>query len=175
MLLSQFPLTFHQTQKGMPLHPIAYENSLRQFHDERIPLNMVLLLQLLNCLSGSSFELMQISFIVKIRSSLSHLHGFQLLLLLLQLIETTFFVCTNRIILLNLKESSDRLVIVTKKFLKLLNLHMLIKQKSHFLETLHLGLLAKCYQCSQHGKSPIPHLFKGPRCCLLHSIKKIVC
>ena len=39
----------------------------------------------------------------------------------------TFSVCTNRINLLNLKESSDRLVIVAKGFLKLLNLHMLLK------------------------------------------------
>ena len=38
--------------------------------------------------------------------------------------------CTNRIDLLNLKESSDRLVIVAKGFMKLPNLHMLLKQKS---------------------------------------------
>ena len=42
----------------------------------------------------------------------------------------SFFLCTNRINLLNLKESSDRLVIIAKGFLKLSNLHMLIKQKS---------------------------------------------
>ena len=40
------------------------------------------------------------------------------------------FVCTNRINLLNLKESSDKLVIIAKGFLKLPNLHMLIKQTS---------------------------------------------
>ena len=38
-----------------------------------------------------------------------------------------FFYCTNRRNLLNLKESSDKLVIVAKGFLKLLNLHILIK------------------------------------------------
>ena len=38
--------------------------------------------------------------------------------------------CTKRIILLILKQSSGRLVIVAKGFLKLPNLHMLIKQKS---------------------------------------------
>ena len=38
-----------------------------------------------------------------------------------------FFVCTKRINLLNLYQSSDRLVIITKGFLKLSNLHMLIK------------------------------------------------
>ena len=41
-----------------------------------------------------------------------------------------FFVCANRIILLNLKVSSDGLVILAKWFLKLPNLHMLIKQES---------------------------------------------
>ena len=41
-----------------------------------------------------------------------------------------FFVCTNGINPLNLKESTDRLVIVTKEILKLPNLHMLIKQES---------------------------------------------
>ena len=52
-------IDFPSNSKGDALlHPIAYENSLRQFHDERIPLNMVLLLQLLNFVSGSSFELM---------------------------------------------------------------------------------------------------------------------
>ena len=42
-------------------------------------------------------------------------------------IEIIFFICTNMIHLLNLKESSDRLVILEKGFLKLPNLHMLIK------------------------------------------------
>ena len=40
-----------------------------------------------------------------------------------------FFVF-KRVNFLNLKESSDRLVIVAKRFLKLLNLHMPIKQKN---------------------------------------------
>ena len=40
-----------------------------------------------------------------------------------------FFVC-NRINILNLKESSVRLVIVAKGFLKMPNLHILVKQKS---------------------------------------------
>ena len=43
---------------------------------------------------------------------------------------TIAFVCTNRINTLHLKWNSDKLVIVSKEFLKLLNLHMLIKQKS---------------------------------------------
>ena len=44
-------------------------------------------------------------------------------------IEITF-VCTNRISLLNQSESSDRLVIVAEGFLKLPNLHMLLKRES---------------------------------------------
>ena len=60
------------------------------FHG-RIPLNSVLLLLLMNFVSGFRLELMYISLIVCIRSSLTHLHGFQLLLLLLQFIEIIFF------------------------------------------------------------------------------------
>ena len=41
------------------------------------------------------------------------------------------FVFISRINLLNLKESSDMLVIAAKGFLKQLNLHMLIKQKNY--------------------------------------------
>ena len=59
-------------------------------------------------------------------------------------IEITFFICTNRINLLNLKESSDRLVIIGKGFLKLPNLHMLIKEKSLSLpRNLALGTFGK--------------------------------
>ena len=65
-------------------------------------------------------ELMYISLIISIRSSIVHLHGFQLLVLLPQLIEISFFVCSNII----------NLVIFPKGFFKLPNLHMLIKQKS---------------------------------------------
>ena len=38
-----------------------------------------------------------------------------------------FFVCINKVNLLNIKESSDRLVFVAKGFLKLPNMHMLIE------------------------------------------------
>ena len=87
----------------------------------------MLLLLLVNFLSGFRLELMYISLNTNIRSSLTHLHGFQLLLLLRQLIEISFFVCSNIINLLNLKY---RLVIIDKGFLKLPNLHMLRKQES---------------------------------------------
>ena len=46
------------------------------------------------------------------------------------LLHCTCFVFTNRINFLNLKESSDRQVIVAKGFLKLPNLHKVINQKS---------------------------------------------
>ena len=95
-----------------------------------ISLKSVLLLLLVNFVSGFRLEFMCISLIVSIRSSLTYSHGFQLLVLLPQFIEINFFVCTNRINLLNIKESSGMLAYVAKGFLKLPNLHMLIKQKS---------------------------------------------
>ena len=49
---------------------------------ERTYLNLVLLLPLLNFVSGSSLKLMCISLTINISSNLTHLHGFQLLLLL---------------------------------------------------------------------------------------------
>ena len=66
------------------------------FHG-RVSLNSVLLLLLMNSLSGFILELMYISLIISIRSSLTNLHGFQLLVLMPYFIEITFFVCTNRI------------------------------------------------------------------------------
>ena len=77
----------------------------------------MLLLLVLNFVNGFKLELMHMSLIVNIRSSLTHIHGFQVLVQLLQY----FFVCNSRINLLNLKQSSDRLVIITKRFLKLPN------------------------------------------------------
>ena len=87
----------------------------------RISLNPVLLLLLVNFLSGFKLELMYIS--------LTHLHGFQLPLLLPLFIKIICFVFIIRI-KRSLKYCSDRPVIVAKWFLKLPNLHMLIKQKS---------------------------------------------
>ena len=48
----------------------------------KISLSSVLLLLLVNFVSGFSLELMYASLIVSIRSSLTHLHGFKLLMLL---------------------------------------------------------------------------------------------
>ena len=71
------------------------------FHG-RISLNSVLLLLPVNFVSEFGLELMYTFLIESFRSSLTHLHGFQLLLLLPEHIEITF-VYTERINLLNLK------------------------------------------------------------------------
>ena len=107
---------------------------------------------------------MYISLTENITPSLIHLHGFQLLLLLPEFIEITFFVCTKRINLLILKKSSDRLVIVAKRFLKLPNLHMLIKQKSPLLpRNLALVTFGEFFNTIlSKGKSAIPLLLNGP-------------
>ena len=88
-----------------------------------------------------------------------------------QFIEITFFVCTNRINLLNLKESSDRLVIVAKWFL---NLHMLIRQKSPSLpRNLTVGTFGELLIVLS-TKVNLLYLFYSTarKCCLLHLIKQ---
>ena len=72
--------------------------------DVPFSLNSVLLL-VVNFMSGFRLELvtMYISFIISIRSNLSHLCDFHLLVLLLWFIEITFFISSNRINLVNLK------------------------------------------------------------------------
>ena len=87
------------SQQDAPFHRIAYDYSradwdglrdhLKMFHG-RISLNLVLLLLLVNFVSGFRLELMYIYHIENIRSSLIHLHGFQLLVLLPYFIEITF-------------------------------------------------------------------------------------
>ena len=88
--------------------------------------------------------------------------------------------CTNKISLLNLKQSSDRLVIFTKSFLKLANLHMLIKQKSpskteESITSQKLGSMEFWWIANSvlnKGWSDIPPLFNGWRCCLVYLIKQ---
>ena len=91
MLLSHFPLTFHQIHNGMPrliaefmtilvLFGAVFVIIWEMFHGS-ISLNSVLLLLLVNFVSEFSLELMYISLIGKIKSSFTHLHGFQLLVL----------------------------------------------------------------------------------------------
>ena len=60
-------------------------------HLRDVPLNSVLLL-LVNFVSGIMLELMYISLIASIRSSVTHLPGFQLFVLL------SWFIETNRIV-----------------------------------------------------------------------------
>ena len=90
--LSQFPLNFCQTPREMPCFIALLMTILvligtvfviiwEMFHGT-ISLNLVLLLLLVNFVSGFRFELMYISLIINIRSSLTYLHGFQLLVLL---------------------------------------------------------------------------------------------
>ena len=94
-----FPLN---SQEEVLFHLIAYNYSYADwdsFHDHLRDVPCVLV----NFVSGFRLELMYISLIVSIRSSLTHLCSFQLLLLLPQFIEVSFIVCTNRINLLNPK------------------------------------------------------------------------
>ena len=82
-------IDFPSNSKGnAPFHRIIYhysqadlESLIDHFHG-RISLNSVLVLLLVNFVSGFRSELLYISLIIKIRSSLTHLHSFQLLVLL---------------------------------------------------------------------------------------------
>ena len=78
---------------------------------------------------GFGLKLMYITLIIYARSSLIHVHGFQLLVLSL-LLKITSLVRTNRTGFLYLKWNSYRLIIAKKGILKLPNLLMLIKQKT---------------------------------------------
>ena len=145
------------SQRDAPFHRIAY-HYLRADWDglpddlKDVPWENIFKLSASDAasdfVSGFRLELMYISLIESIRSSLTHLHGFQQLVLLPYFIEIPFFVCTKRIDLLNLKYISDTLVIVANGFLKLPNLHMLIRVH-HFPETWLSGLLANCQLCLQ--------------------------
>ena len=99
-------------QQDALFHHIAYGYSCTDWdslcdHLRDVPwegiFNSMLQHLLVNFVIGFRLELMYISLIKSIRSSLTHLHGFQLLVLLPWFIEITFFVCTKRINLLSLK------------------------------------------------------------------------
>ena len=81
-----FPIN---SKQDTPFHRVAYDYSradwdglLDHLFHGRISLNSVLLLLLVNFVSGFRLELMYISLIVSIKSNLTHLHGFQQLVLL---------------------------------------------------------------------------------------------
>ena len=102
---------------------------------------------------------------VSVRSSLTHLHGFQLLVLLPSFIEITFFVCINRINLLNLKESSDgQASNHCKRVLEAAKLAHANKTKES-ITSQKLGCL-DFWQIANSvlnkGKSAIPPQFNGP-------------
>ena len=83
-----FPIN---SKQDTPFHRVAYDysgadwDSLRD-HLRDVPwediFNSVLLLLLMNFVTGFRLELMYITLIVSIRSNLNHLHGFQQLVLL---------------------------------------------------------------------------------------------
>ena len=85
-----------------------------------------------------------------------------------------FFVCTNRINLLNLNQSSERLVIIVKGFWKLPNLHMPIKQKSLSLpRNLAFRTFGKLLILFPTNINLLYLLYStAQRCCLLHLIKQ---
>ena len=74
-----------------------------EMYHGRMFLDSVLLLLLVSFASWFRFELMYISLVESISSSLIYLHGFQLLVQLPWFIEIIFFICTNRLNLQNLK------------------------------------------------------------------------
>ena len=92
MLLSHFPVTFHHIHNRMS-HFIAFHMTtlmltgmvymiiLEMFYG-RISSNSVLLLLLGNFVNGFRSELMYTSHTESIRSSLTHINGFELLVLL---------------------------------------------------------------------------------------------
>ena len=75
LLQARFPMSTDMHLKRFCMHKIL---CTKNFH-RRVSLNLVLLLLLVNVMSEFRLELMYISLIVNIRSSLTHLHGFQLL------------------------------------------------------------------------------------------------
>ena len=83
-----------------PFYRIAFDYShadwevfviISEMFHGKISLNSVVLLLLVNFVSGLRLGFMYISLIKYMRSILTHLHGFQLLVLLPQFIEITFF------------------------------------------------------------------------------------
>ena len=132
-----------------------------------ISLNSMFPILVLNFVSVSRLELMYMPFIINIKSGHIFLHGFQLFVLLPELIEISF-VYTNKTNLLNLKGNSDRKVIFAKGFLKLSNWLMLIKQKHLLLpRNLDRGFWQIARNVVNKGKSAILSLFNGPE--VLHS------
>ena len=125
MLLFQFLLTFLQTQNVMLLFNVQLLiihlliGDCLGYHLRDVPCPE---LWLPNFLIGSRLQLIYVSLTVDIRSSLIDLDDFHLPALLPLLVtEITSFVFTNKTDYFCPKQSSGRLVIVVKGFLKLGN------------------------------------------------------
>ena len=124
---------------------------------------MVLLLLLVNFDSGFRLELMHISLIENSRSSLIHLHGFQLLVLRPWFIEITLFICTKEKSSdskVKFRQASNRgkRVLEAAKLAyanKTKKVHFSQKRGSHDFWQIANSVLNK-------GKSAIPQLFNGP-------------
>ena len=138
MLLPQFPLTFHQTQMGFPVSLYSFWlfscwlGSLCD-HLRDVPWKNIFKLGA-SAAAASEFGVWVLVwndvYIPHCKLQVNP-HSFPWLSASCAaaiIYRNPFFVCTNRMNLLNLKEISDRLVIVAKGFLKLPDLHMLIKQ-----------------------------------------------
>ena len=67
------------SKRDAPFHRIVYEYS-RADWDGHVPWEDIF--KLMNLVNGFRLELMYISFIVSVKSNLTHLHGFQQLVLL---------------------------------------------------------------------------------------------
>ena len=85
----------------------------------------------------------------------------------------TFRLSSEAVNLLNLKQSSDRLVIIAKRFLKLPNLHILIKRKSPSLPR-NLALSDSWQIVNSVAKVNLLHICYSSLqgCCILHLIKQ---
>ena len=134
-----------------------------------ISLNSAFLL-LANFLSGFRLKSMYISRIVSITSSTTTWFS---ACVAVTVHKNHFFYLYHQN-LMNLKESSSRLVVAAKRFLKLLNLHMLLKQMN--------PSLPRNLAVETHGellivlstKVNLLYLFysTASKCCLLHLIKQ---
>ena len=110
-----------------------------------ISLNSMLPMLVLNFVSVSRLELMYMPFIINIKSGHIFLHGFQLFVLLPELLEISSFVDTNKINLLYLKGNWDRKVIFCKSVLEAVKLAYANKAKASITsQKLGSWLLANC-------------------------------
>ena len=132
-------IDFQSNSKGDTLsHCIAYDyscadwdglhNDLTDVPGEDI-LGLLLLILLVNSVSGFRLELIYITLILSMWSSLTHLCGFQLFVLLPWFIKITVLICTNRINILNLKEKLIQAINCCKRVLEAAKLTYAYKAK----------------------------------------------